>query len=153
MFLEILISFVLLVIFWIRNRILYIKNYGNPTDLIFYRSTIETYSVLHEVPGKPIFVLSENFFNYTANLILKFVFLVISLLLYHFIDSSILSIIISGLFLIIAIGDWNVYRKRFAFYKNISNDFTKEAYHGMFKACICSPLYQTVLYIIVFLIS
>ena len=149
MLLGIFISFVLLLIFWIRNRNLYIKDYGISTDMIFYRSTIQSYSVLHEVPGKPLFSLSENFFNYTANLILKFVFLVISLLLCHFIDSSILSIIISSLFLIIAIGDWNVYRKRRTFFKNISNDFTKEAYHGMFKACICSPLYQTVLYIII----
>lgn len=153
MILAFLFSLILLVVFWIRNHILYKKNYGNQVDLMFYHSAIKSYNLLYDAPMKPMFILNENFFNYTANLILKFILIIISLSLCHFINSQIFSTIISSLFLIIAIGDWNIYRKRRNFYKNISNDFTKEAYYGMFKGCICSPLYQTALYIIVFFAS
>ena len=152
MLLSLLISFILLVVFGIRNSILYDKGFGNNVDRIFDLSSIQMFNNLNTPPArKPLFEIHSNFFNYSANLILKFIFFVICIIIINIANSHLITNILSTIHLIIGIIDWKVFLNRRKFYKFTPAKY-KSLYYFPYKACICGPIYQTVLYILLFTI-
>lgn len=143
MWLSILIAVILLIFFWLRNKSLYIKGFGDRFNRTLVLHIINSYNTLNSPPGKALFEIHNNFFNYSANLILKFIFFIVVKVITQLLDTSIFSFI----FILIALGDWNVFSQRRKFYINIPEN-QKKYYFYPYKACICSPIYQTILYIL-----
>ena len=154
MLLYFLIAVILLIVFSLRNKRLFNIEFGDSVNYTLYLPFINSYNAMNTVPGQqPLLAVQDNFFNYTANLILKFILFIIFIAIYYFSEDyaicSVISLIIFGLILIL---DWFVFFKRRKFYKNIPQDYANLFIHS-YKACICGPLYQTILFILVIISS
>lgn len=139
----IIIAGILIIPFWIRNKVLYNEGFGDALNGRLNLMLINMHNTICDVPGKPMFSVFENFFSYTANLITKFVIFIIVIIIEHFTNTFILV----GIYILPVITDWMVYKNRKAFYNDMSSEY-KKAYSTMYRACICSPLYQTILYLL-----
>lgn len=137
------IAVVLIIPFWIRNVVLFKKSFSNIMDRTFNLNTINMCNTLYAIPGKPLFVVSNNFINYSCNLITKLLIFVSIVLIAHFTEFWLLTQVLV-MFVII---DWKVFASRRSFYYTI-NYTSRAAYESLYKACICGPLYQTMLYIL-----
>lgn len=144
------IALVFLIVFWRRNVSLYNQNY---TDLGYFNlSVVRMYNTLHApINYKPLEV-SENFFNFTANLILKTVhFIIFSVVTYIFRDVPAVGIVLAGIYGLFVTLSWLTYKGRYTFYKEIPED-TKIAFTPIFKASICIPIYQTIISILLIMV-
>lgn len=137
-------ALLLAVIFRFRNVSLYKKNY---TGINFMRDqAINLHNTLNAAPNYKPLELSDKFFNFTANLILKFIiFTVLAVIKYIFRDLPVVGIIICTIYAIPTALSWFVYKRRRAYYNEIHNDYIKEAFLPILKASICIPVYQTVI--------
>ena len=138
------IAIVFVIIFWRINVSLYRRNYG-PGMGIFNESLVHTYNALHApINYKPLEV-SVNFFNFTANLILKTIhFVIFAVVSYIFRNTIIVSIILCGIYGLFTALAWLTYKGRRTFYNEIPEDYVK-AFTPILKASICIPLYQTII--------
>ncbi len=140
----IIISGLLIVPFWIRNVMLYRKSFSDSVLKVFNLRTIQQCNALYGIPGKPIFIVSHNFIDHSVNLITKYIFFIIILLISHFTEVWWLTQIL----LIFVIIDWSAFKIRRNFYYTVPTH-SRDAFTSIYKACICGPLYQTLLYILV----
>ena len=144
MIILLILAGVLIVPFWIRNKTLYKEGFGDALNARLNLMLIEMHTKLNDVPGNPIFSVSQNFINYTANLILKFVIFAVVTIILHFTNS----LFLTSLYILPLIFAWQAYKKRKDFYNAMSDEY-KKAYSSLYKACICIPLYQTLLFVFV----
>lgn len=143
MIILIIIAGILIIPFWARNKVLFKEGFGDRLTGNLNLMLINMYNTLNDVRGKPMFSVSENFFNYTAHLIIKFVIFIVVIIIEHFTNSLILVCI----YILPVIIDWDVYKARRSFYNGMSAEY-KKAYSTLYRACICGLLYQTILYLL-----
>ena len=144
MIILIIIAGILLIPFWARNKVLFKEGFGDILNCRLNLMLINTHNTICDIPGKPMFSVSENFFSYTAYLIMKFVIFIVVIIVEHFTNS----LILVGIYILPLIIDWRVYKIRRAFYNDMAAEY-KKAYSTLYRACICIPLYQTILYLLV----
>ena len=138
------IALILAIILRFRNVSLYKKNYTGINSLQI--QSVHIHNTLNAAPNYKPLELSDKFFNFTANLILKFIiFTVLAVIKYIFRDLPVVGIIICTIYAIPTALSWFTYKRRRAYYKEIHNDYIKEAFLPILKASICVPVYQTVL--------
>ena len=77
---SIFLLFVIFLLFWMLNRSLYRKTYG---DVLYGRLCMQTINCYNTLNNSP-FVLYPNFSNYTWSMARKFIFLSIAILLNQF---------------------------------------------------------------------
>lgn len=144
------ISFVALIILWLRNIRIYKHNYGGALGN-FSLNVIHSYNVLHFAPNlKPLDVPHINFFNYTANLITKFVhFIIFSITSYlcSINDIYFVGIILAGVYGMFTVVAWIAYKHRRAYYNSVPNE-QKKFFLPLLKASICVPIYQTLILVL-----
>lgn len=151
MLISITIALIIMIILVIRNLKLYDAGFGDKTDSYFNLQIINMYNNMHnsrDASGNLMLPVQKKFNNYNSYLIVKFVLFIIALLIVHFIDAFAASLICSTCFFLNMLFDWWIYSRRRTYYNNISNMTFKEAYITSYKACICGPIYQTVLYLL-----
>ena len=139
------VAIAFVVLFWRRNVSLYRKNYLGIG--YFNQSIVHTYNVLNApINYKPLEV-SVNFFNFTANLILKTIHFIIFAVVSYIFRNAAVSIILCGIYGLFTAIAWLTYKGRYNFYKEIPSA-QKSAFTPIFKASICIPLYQTIIAIL-----
>lgn len=142
------IALIALLIFWRRNISLYQKNFSGSFSLI-NRRLVSMYNTLFSAPNAHLLDLSPNFFNYTANLILKvMLFIILAVINYIFRDITIVVWLVRIVYAFPFTISWWMYNNRRAFYLAIPED-QKDAlspcFRPILKASLCIPLYQTLL--------
>lgn len=144
------IALVLLIVFWRRNVSLYKQNYLDSG--YFNLCIVHSYNVLNApINYKPLEV-SENFFNFTANLILKTIhFVIFSVVTYIFRDVPAVGIVLAGIYGLFVALSWLTYKGRYTFYKEIPEDH-KPAFTPILKASICIPIYQTIINVLLIMV-
>ena len=135
------IALVSIIPFWIRNKILFKNSFGGLLGTGFSCSTLSLHNTLHN----GIFNVTNNFFNYTTNLILKFIIFAALIFVEHFTDT----IIISILYLLYLLISWFVYKKRKAYYITVSEEQPISTLTAAYKACVSLPIYHTILFILI----
>ena len=136
-------ALLLAVIFRFRNVSLYKKNYTGINSLRI--QGIDLHNTLNAAPNYKPLELSINFFNFTANLILKFIVFVILAIIKYFAGAPAVGITICGIYAIPTVLAWFTYKSRRTYYNEITNEYVQESFFPILKASICIPLYQTVL--------
>ncbi len=145
------IALVLLVIFWARNVSLYRKNFAYGIGIL-NQSLVHTYNVLNAPPNYKPLDLSLNFFDFTANLILKFVhFVIFSVVTYVFRNVSAVGVVLIVIYMIFNLLAWFTYSGRRAFYREIPTDYTS-VFAPILQASISIPLYQTFILFLLMLV-
>jgi hypothetical protein len=138
------VALLLLGFFWIRNIILYKKNYSSGSG-IFNTEMVRMYNIFNRTP----FEVSHNLFNFSASLITKFVGFtifstaILALCYNEIYFIALIIIFIHGIFCTLTI--W-VYIERIISYKKI-DEIHKKAFKPVFKASVCLPIYQIILQI------
>ena len=145
-------ALLLLAIFWIRNILLFKKGFASPMS-IFNIEMVNMYNTFHAAPNARLLGLSKNFFNFSASLILKFIHSTIfSVVAFLCREITVLAIIVSSIYFLLVYITWYTFIKRKQFYDSIPEP-QKSAFKPIFKASICLPIYQTVVYVLVFIAS
>ncbi len=137
------IALILAIIFRFRNVSLYKKNYTGINSLQI--QSVHIHNTLNAAPNYKPLELSDKFFNFTANLILKFIVFVILAIIKYFVDIPAIGITICGIYAIPTVLAWFTYKSRRTYYNEITNEYTRESFLPILKASICVPVYQTVL--------
>lgn len=141
------IAFILLVLLWIRNVRLYQKNFVDLGTLSLHM--VDMYNVLNAPPAYKPLEASQNFFNYTANLILKFIhFVIFSVITFVFRKYIVVKIILIVVYVIFAALAYMTYGVRRRFYNEIEEETFKKAFLPILKASACIPIYQQVILIL-----
>lgn len=110
------------------------------------QSVVYSYNVLHAPPAYKPLEVSHNFFNFTANLILKFIhFIIFAVVTYVFRDIKAVGIVLTAIYSIFTALAYLTYSGRRAFYNEIADSANKRMFTPIFKASICIPLYQTII--------
>lgn len=130
-----------LIIFWIRNRSLYQEGFGGTMGTL----NISLVEMNNRLTGAP-FPLVSNFSNYTASLVVKYIFFALVLLIVHVSNS----LIVTFIYVLFPLVDWYIYARRHVYYQCLKPEFA-HAYSTLHRACICSPVYSTILYFSVFI--
>lgn len=145
------IALIALLIFWRRNVSLYQQNFGGSRGLINGK-LVSMYNTLFSAPTSPLLDLFPNFFNYTANLILKTIlFIILAIVKYVFRDITIVVWLVNIAYALPFIISWWMYNNRRAFYIAIpedQKDILSPCFRPILKASLCIPLYQTLLSIL-----
>lgn len=145
-FILIVIAILIFLVLWIRNKFIYNK-YFKP-NYIFFSQLVHTYNVNNCAPNLKLLEASDNFFNYTANLILKLIHFTVFAAITYFVNIYFISLILIIIYVIFTYMSWFVYKNRKNFYKEISHFAYREAFEPIFKASICIPIFQTVIWIL-----
>ena len=145
------IALIALLIYWRRNVSLYQKNFGGSFGLI-NRRLVSMHNTLFSAPTAPLLDLSPNFFNYTANLILKVIlFIIFAVVKYTCRDVTIVTWLVNVVYALPCTISWWMYSNRRAFYIAIPDDqkdVIAPCFRPILKASLCIPLYQTLLSIL-----
>ena len=145
------IAFVLLAFFWRRNVSLYRNNFGTYNGVL-NRELVRMYNLFHSAPNFKPLEVSQNFFNFTANLILKTVhFIIFSVVSYIFQNVAIVGFILRSIYALFVFLAWLMYDSRRKFYNAIPAD-QKSVFTPILKASICIPIYQTAIWILLFFV-
>ena len=143
-------ALLLAVIFRFRNVSLYKKNYAG---INFMRDqAINLHNTLNAAPNYRPLELSINFFNFTANIILKFVVFVILAIIKYFAGAPAVGIIFCSIYAIPTVLAWFTYKGRRTYYNEITNEYVQESFLPILKASLCIPLYQTALNILLIIV-
>lgn len=140
----IIIAALAIIPFWLKNRKLYKEWISDP----FIPRMVQMYNTLHRTPLEP----SENFRDYTANLILKFAIFVVVILIQNAVAaaSPFWGTTIVGLYtLALCFARW-VYRERGRAFSQMSDEFVP-AFFRIYEACQCMPTYQTICYVLMWI--
>lgn len=140
----IIIAALAIIPFWLKNR----KLYKEWISDLFASRMVQVYNTLHRTPLEP----SENFRDYTANLILKFVIFVVLLLIQNAVvaTSSFWGTTIIGLYtLALCFARW-VYKKRSQAMTQMSDEFAR-VFYSIYEASRCIPTYQTICYVLMWI--
>ena len=148
----ILIAFVVMFYLWRRNHVLYYNGFVAGMGSLNI-SIVKSYNLFHApINYKPLDVF-DNFLNYSGNLLLKFIhFVVFAFVVYFFGDNIAIFLILSSIYTILIVVAWFGYKGRRDFYNEIDDDGTKEVFTPILKASICIPIYQTMIYSLLFLV-
>ncbi len=136
-----LISLVLFIFFWARNVFIYQTKYVAAINAPRVIAVMEH----NEKYNSPLDLDYINFSSYTWSLFRMLIRLVLfSCLLYFFPNSRIIYWVIHILSVVLVILTLWMYYARKDHYKNITDDYTKEAFKPIMKASISLPVYQLV---------
>lgn len=138
------IAIVLLAIFWIRNVIIFQKAYCSDPIAALNIQIVQTHNVFY---GR-LLEISNNFFNYTASLITKFVgFTILSIILYFLCYNDLygFAIALTSIHVFFLMLTIFVFIKRISFYKSLDSSSLKNAYSPVLRASACLPIYQFLL--------
>ena len=132
------VAFVLIFPFWIRNKNLFSKSFSNLLGNGYSDTLLQMHNTLHN----GMFNATKNFFNYTANLILKFIIFTIMLVILYCTKT----IIIPSVYLLYVVTSWSVYKKRKSYYDCVCEDGSdNNSLSTALKASFSIPLYHTIL--------
>ena len=142
------IALILLASLWIRNVSLFKKAYSDPMGILSI-SVIKSYNTLNSAPNLRLLdVTDKNFFNFTANLILKFVhFVIFAVVSYLCRDIAVIPIILSGIYGAFTAIAWLVYKNRRNYYNSIPANQQSD-FIPILKASVSIPIYQSVILIL-----
>lgn len=141
-FIMITIALLLISPFRIRNKNLFSKSFGGLLESGVNQMALDMHNTMHN----GIFNVTINFFNYTANLILKFIIFSILIIVLHFTET----IIIPSVYLIYLLTSWHVYRKRKTYYMSIRESINyDDPLRACYIACSCIPTYHTILFALI----
>lgn len=147
-----LIAFAFLMFFRFRNVSLYKNNYSDTGFLSMNVRSVQLYNALHTSPNNKPLEISYNFFNFTANLILKVVlFAILATVKYIFRGIPIVGIILCGIYSFFVVSAWLVYKGRRTFFNDIP-ELYKKAFEPIMKASLCIPAFQTIIGILLLLV-
>lgn len=143
------LSLISLIIFWLRNVRIYKQNFGR--SRLGGLSIIDSYNTLFSAPNMRLLdVPHKNFFNYTANLITKFIHFIIFSVTSHLCainDIYFVGTILIVVYVLFTAWSWRMYRYRSAYFNAIPSE-QQEFFSPLLKACICIPIYQTLILIL-----
>lgn len=146
------IAFISLFYLWRRNHVLYYKGFVNGMNKLNV-GAVYTYNVLHAPPTHKPLEVSENFIVYSGNMFIKFIhFTIFSVVMFLWGDNIVVFWVLTFIYSFLVIVGWGGYKARKKFYNEINQEFTKEAFTPILKASICMPVYQTIIYILLFFV-
>ena len=142
-----------LMVLWARNILIYRDNYEGSINQMKLNVMQMQFLFCQDPKTSKLFQLQRNFFNFSANLILKTILWVIVTVVVYFCkeDLQTVAYCICFAYLFFFVVAWCTYADRKNSYKNDIRPNAQFSFEPILKASICLPIYQTILHICLFI--